>query len=246
MAKKQRLRKKAARNRKGYKRVKRPSPSRSRAISGHTIFTVQNEDLERLGPEEAVDSIRELLWAEARRIGLPTTSVNISTWVDVPDGGIDASVEADTSTLKGSFIEPGRNGYQIKASAAFQPWNQSHISKELFGQKGTPKKENLGRSVAKCLDDNGTYILVCTKADLPDAQQQKAVDLIKKHFGDCGLASWSVVSTFPYLDSVRRDADAVWTSRYSGLQSAFREAIASAPGPVVQAWPEVVSHVFGG
>jgi len=33
------------------------------------IFTVTNEDLDRLDPAEAVRFFRELLWAEARRLG---------------------------------------------------------------------------------------------------------------------------------------------------------------------------------
>ena len=33
------------------------------------IFSIKNEDLARLSPQEAVEFFRELLWAEARRIG---------------------------------------------------------------------------------------------------------------------------------------------------------------------------------
>lgn len=157
-----------------------------------SIFTVRNSDLERLTPEHAVELTRELLWVEARRIGLPTTSINATSWIDVPDGGVDATVEGDASRLKSALIKPGRAAFQIKAGARFQPWNDSHIREALFGNKKTPNKENLGAGVKACLDSKGTYVLVCTKVDLPDAQQRKAVELLKKYFSDCGYSDAKV------------------------------------------------------
>lgn len=149
------------------------------------IFTVTNADLGRLSPEQAVDLVRELLWAEARRIGLPTTSVNVSTWVDVADGGIDARVEGDAP--KGSaLIKPGHTAFQIKAGAGFEPWKDSQIRKTLWGDKRAPTKENLGAGVKTCLDGKGTYVLVCTNVDLPDAQDRKTIGLLKKQLSDCG------------------------------------------------------------
>jgi hypothetical protein len=62
-----------------------------------TIFTVKNEDLNRLSPAEAATCFRDHLWAEARRQGIPISNVNISSWINVPDGGIDASVNASTA-----------------------------------------------------------------------------------------------------------------------------------------------------
>jgi hypothetical protein len=38
-----------------------------------TIFTVRNQDLERLSAQEAVDFFRELLWAEATSLGIGKT-----------------------------------------------------------------------------------------------------------------------------------------------------------------------------
>src|SRR5713101_4167814 len=69
-----------------------PSKSPAQSVLAANILTVLNADLARLGPGEAVDLIRELLCAEARRIGLSTTEINVSAAVNMPDGGIDASV----------------------------------------------------------------------------------------------------------------------------------------------------------
>src|SRR5881397_4448728 len=110
-----------------------------------TIFTVANEDLGRLTPAGAGELLRDVLWADARCVGIHTTNINVSAWVDVPDGGIDASVNANPAALKGSVIKSRRLGFQVKAGTGFQPWQESHIRAELFGDR-TPKKTNLGPS----------------------------------------------------------------------------------------------------
>jgi hypothetical protein len=50
------------------------------------IFTVKNEHLQRLSPDEAVWFFADLLRAETRRLVLPVTSVNISSRTNEPDG----------------------------------------------------------------------------------------------------------------------------------------------------------------
>jgi len=105
--------------------------------------------------------------------------------VNMPDGGIDASVIGKPAMPTDSMLKPGRNSYQIKASGAFEPWKQSHLKKELFGKK-PPARGNLGGSVRRCLDENGTYLLVCTKCDLDESRQGKAADELKKLFAACG------------------------------------------------------------
>ena len=92
-----------------------------------TIFTVANDDLGRLPPAGAVELLREILWADARGLGLPTASINVSAWGDVPDGGINASVNAEPARLRGSVIKSHRLGFQVKAGTGFQPWQESNI-----------------------------------------------------------------------------------------------------------------------
>jgi len=150
-----------------------------------TIFSVRNQDLARLGPREAVDFFRELLWAEARRIGVGISKIHISSWINVPDGGIDALVEENIAPAQSDLIKAGRTGYQIKAGASFEPWQDAQIRKELFGRK-YPSKENLGNSIRDCLNKNGTYILVCFKQDLTDERHRQAVETLKYYFRECG------------------------------------------------------------
>lgn len=167
-----------------------------------TIFTIKNESLERLGPQEAVILFRDLLWAEARKIGIPISKIHISSWIDVPDGGIDAVVEGTIKT-SGDLIKQGHSGYQIKAGASFKPWQSSQIKKALFDTK-RPNKKNLGSSVRNCLDNDGTYVLVCFKQDLIDAQRRKAIGLIDYYFKQCGYPNprvevWSQSNLIGFL-----------------------------------------------
>jgi hypothetical protein len=157
----------------------------AQAVLAPNILTVFNEDLARPGPGEAVDLVRELLWAEARRIGLSTTEINVSADVSMPDGGIDASVQWNASAIPSDAIKPGRTSYQIKASGVFKPWDETHVKKELFGKK-SPAKVNLGESVRRCLEEKAAYVLVCTKCDLDEARHKKAIETLKKLFAQCG------------------------------------------------------------
>ena len=149
-----------------------------------TIFTVRNEDLTRLNQNTAVEFFQKLLWAEARRLGIEISKINVSSQVNVPDGGVDATVD-DVQIEEGQgIIKRGKTSYQIKAGTSFKPWQKSTIERELFDRKG-----NLGESIRACLDDNGTYILVCTGRDLSDSQHRDALKHIENFLKACGYSN---------------------------------------------------------
>ena len=149
------------------------------------IFTVTKENLGRLDPAEAVRFFRELLWAEARRLGIEMSQINVSSQVNVPDGGVDAAVEADSSIAQSAIIRPGKTCYQIKSGQEFKPWQESVIKKELFGE-GTPQRENLGEGIRACLDMDGIYVLVCTGIDLVDKQHRNVLTHLNGYLESCG------------------------------------------------------------
>ena len=69
-------------------------------MSLNTFFSVENEDLSRLQPQDAVEFFRNLLLAEATRIGLSKTKIDVPSAITVSDGGIDASVKNDHARRK--------------------------------------------------------------------------------------------------------------------------------------------------
>ncbi|MCH7605405.1 hypothetical protein IID24_05455, partial [Patescibacteria group bacterium] len=164
----------------------------TRGLSLHTIedinppLSLSAKHVDQLTPSSAVDLFRSLLWAEARRIGIPINKIKISLWIDIPDGGIDASISSDhvRNIMKSGLVKPGTTGYQIK-TGSFKPWQASAIKKELFGGK-KPNRDNLGESIRACLDANGRYVLVCFGKELTDKQYREAEKLLINNLKQCG------------------------------------------------------------
>jgi hypothetical protein len=152
----------------------------------NTFFSVANSDLERLSPQEAVDFFRELLWAEARRLGLPVGKVHVSSWIDVADGGVDASVEPFDGVERGDLIGAGDKAFQIKAGASFEPWQLAVIHNELFGKGKPVDQEHLATRVKECMEKNGTYVLVCFRRDPTQEQRRKAIENLGGLLRGCG------------------------------------------------------------
>ena len=190
-------------------------------MNSNTIFTVRNDDLGRLDERTAVDFFQRLLWAEARRIGIEISKINVSSRIHVPDGGVDATVDEVQIATGSGIIKPGKTSYQIKAGAAFKPWRKkSVIKKELFGAK-EPERGNLGRSIRDCLDDGGTYVLVCTGIDLVEPQRTDALNHIKNYLKQCGYQQskvevWSQSTLRGFLEVF--PSLALWITRRSGAE----------------------------
>ena len=153
-------------------------------MNNETIFTVKNEHLERLDQNTSVEFFRKLLWAEARSLGVEISKINVSSWINVPDGGVDANVDDAQITAGQGLIKQGKSSYQIKAGATFKPWQESVIKKELFGEKD-PGRQNLGKSIQVCLDAEGTYTLVCTGIDPTEPQRRDIRSHIEKYLKQC-------------------------------------------------------------
>ena len=149
------------------------------------IFIVTNEDLRQLDPAEAVRFFRELLWAEARRLGIDINKINISDRIYVKDGGIDGTVVKNHTATASGLIKAGETGYQIKSGKAFKPWQKSVIKQELFGLD-SETREHLGEGIRACLDAGGTYVLVCTRIDLVDSERRDALNHLNEYLKGCG------------------------------------------------------------
>ncbi|MYG07932.1 hypothetical protein F4167_15235, partial [Candidatus Poribacteria bacterium] len=134
------------------------------------IFTVKNEDLSRLDADSAVVFFQKLLWAEARRIGVELSKINISRRVNVRDGGIDATVNETQIETGIGIIKAGKTSYQIKSGKT-----KPNIKNELFG------KEDLKEGIQTCLNTESTYVLVCTGIDFVDSERMELLSEIKAY-----------------------------------------------------------------
>ena len=171
-------------------------------MSIETIFTVKNEHLNQLDQNTAVDFFQKLLWAEARRLGIELSKINISRRVNVKDGGIDATVN-DTQAPTGSgLIKSGKTCYQIKSGET-----RPNIKNELFGSGNDVNKQNLKKGIQACLKDGsgGTYVLVCTGIDLVDREHREILTDIMNYLGQCGYQDpkvevWSQNTLIAFLE----------------------------------------------
>jgi hypothetical protein len=150
---------------------------------------VENEQIGRYGSLEAVQLFGDLLWAEARRLGI-APEIRISEKVNTADGGIDAS--ANNGEVSASdLIRTGYSGYQIKTGTTFA-LTEGKLKKEFFGQGHDIKKENLGESVRRCLDMSGHLTFVCFGIDPVESQVNTAHDLVTGWLKTCGYPDASV------------------------------------------------------
>jgi hypothetical protein len=160
-----------------------------------TIFTVKNEDLSRLKAESAVEFFQRLLWAEARRLGLELSKINISRRVNVRDGGIDATVGETQIESETGIIKSGKTSYQIKSGIT-----KPNIEDELFG------REDLKEGIQDCLNTDSTYVLVCTGIDLVYREQVEIISKIKEYLKPYGeqlpnVEVWSQNTLVGFLES---------------------------------------------
>ena len=180
-----------------------------------TIFTVKNEHLDLLNERTAVDFFQKLLWAEARRIGIEVSKINVSRRINVPDGGVDATVDDFQIAAGNGIIKPGQTSYQIKAGKRFNPLQESAIKKELLNN------QNLKEEIQSCLDACGTYILVCTGYDFNSREKKKILNHIRKQLEFCGYPNskidvWSQNTLCSFLEMF--PSLALWVTRRSSAQ----------------------------
>ncbi len=151
------------------------------------FFDITDEDIKRATARQTVEVMRQVLWADADRIGLPARCIRISHRIDVPDGGVDAVVEAHPALSCADALMPGRASYQIKAGTAFRPTRASHIHAALFDVRKGPKHANLKPAIRRCLQEEGTYVLVCFGTDPTETELAKGVRLIQSALADAGF-----------------------------------------------------------
>jgi len=156
-----------------------------------TIFTIKKNALRDIGAEEATRLFRNLLWCEARRIGLSPHNVVISLDITVPDGGVDARVDAYINT--DSILVRGATHFQLKVGHGFKPWQLSALKKELFGKSSSkPKKDILAPGIRACLKNRGRFVLVTFGYDLTPAQHSVAKKQLTKLLRACGYRAPNV------------------------------------------------------
>ena len=140
----------------------------------NTFFSVSNDDLKRLTPDDAADVFRELLWAEATSSKIGVNLINVPSAITVADGGIDAEVRDVKEDSTRGIIKAGLTRYQIKAGNI--SLTESSAKDILLKEKSTEIKPK----IKSCLDKDGTLVIVLFGSDNPETKDNQLIDICKK------------------------------------------------------------------
>lgn len=175
-------------------------------------FSVEPKVFVDLSPDRAVALFRQLLWAEAGRVGIGRHLINVPDCINVGDGGIDAYID-DACPSDDDVIPIGSSAFQIK-SADLKPTacrRELHIGDDLTN----PLKKELDRRLQR----GAAYVLVLS-ADITDAQTQARLKAVKEELVLCGHEKTEVrVYTANQL--------AGFTGRHPSLLASLRPELSS-------------------
>lgn len=150
-------------------------------------FAPEPNQLGQLDATDGTNLILALLRCEAIANGLSPKDVVLSLSLNIKDGGIDAKVE-QSPRLSG-LLSKGLTSYQIKTGTSFKPWQPSSLKKTLFGKTDAPpSKQLLGDEIQRCLEQNGTYVVVTFGHDLNPDQHTKTTMHLVELLSACGYS----------------------------------------------------------
>lgn len=134
------------------------------------MFTVSPDDIRHFTGEQLVALLRVLVYAEARKAGVPLRNVDVPLQITIADGGRDAIVQWQDGEESTDYF-PGRDVvFQCKAS----DHGDAQWEKEVWTKKSQPKtvaKKILNEAIDGVLARGAIYVgvtatpLVGTKAD---------------------------------------------------------------------------------
>lgn len=127
------------------------------------MFVIEQEDIKDFDGTKLVALLRVLMYAEARRAGVPLRNVDVPLQITVADGGKDASVHWDGGADSTEFFPSRDIVFQCKATDR----GDSQWKKEVWtktSQPSTVAKKILNRAVKGALDRGGCYVGVTATA----------------------------------------------------------------------------------
>lgn len=125
------------------------------------MFTVHHDEIKDFTGDELVELLRRLLYAEARKAGVPLSGIHVPLQITVADGGVDGSIVWTGGQASTDYF-PGRDViFQCKAKdRGNTQWEHEVWSKAT--QPKTVAAKALNNAVRDVLARGGSYIGVTT------------------------------------------------------------------------------------
>ncbi|OGA14120.1 MAG: hypothetical protein A3H32_14680 [Betaproteobacteria bacterium RIFCSPLOWO2_02_FULL_63_19] len=180
-------------------------------------------DVESLAPLELARLLRRLLYLEAQAAGIPTSAVQASLKIDVPDGGEDGRIQWQGEPTYTKWLPSRFCLFQSKA----KDLNPSDCKREVLNHGTTQLKPR----VKEVLDAGGTYILFYGR-DCNMEHQVPRIEKIREAIREAGEL---------YADTcqlVIRDANqiAAWASEYLSATVQVFAAVNKPLPPSLENW----------
>lgn len=175
------------------------------------MFTVHPNEIKDFTGDELVELLRRLLYAEARKAGVPLRGVHVPLQITVADGGQDACIiwtggEASTDYFPGRDIV-----FQCKAKDTGNlQWEQEVWTKPT--QKKTVPVKILNPAVRDVIARGGSYIGITAKA-LVGNKPADRVKAIKKGITTAGGNPANLAT----VDVYEGNKLAAWASAHPGV-----------------------------
>lgn len=126
------------------------------------MFTVHPDEIKDFTGDQLVALLRRLLYAEARKAGVPLRGVDVPLQITVADGGRDGSIFWDGGNASTDYLPSRDIVFQCKAKdKGDAQWRSEVWTKPT--QKSRVKDKHLSDAVKGVLDRGGTYIGITAK-----------------------------------------------------------------------------------
>jgi hypothetical protein len=150
------------------------------------MFTVDPSEIQHLDGLQVVQLLRVLLFAEARKAGVPLRNVDVPLQITIADGGQDAIVKWEGGEAATDFF-PGRDiVFQCKAT----DHGDAQWKKEVWTKKSQRTKTKLlNPAISEVLARGGSYVGVTATplaGSKPDDRAKAIAEGIRAASGDPG------------------------------------------------------------
>lgn len=166
------------------------------------ILEVKPDDIKKLDEVQLTDLLLRLLRLEARKHGIPVSSISGTLNIKAKDGGEDACIRWSEGPEKTDWIPNRYTLFQCKATGM----PPSKCSSEIISDG------KLKPRVKEVFDNNGSYILFCTDDCTPQSKEDR-IKAFRDSIKSTGTSYYDTVDIQIYdTNSIR-----LWTTDYISL-----------------------------
>jgi hypothetical protein len=198
-------------------------------VSRMSMFDVEPNHIERLEPEQLVRLLRQLLYLEAERHGIPRSATNVPLQISVPDGGEDGRIQWEGGPDHTDFVPNRFTVFQSKATGM----GPADCKKELL----TRTQDSLKTQVEKVLDEGGAYVFFCRQSYVQEDIEQRIAEA-RQGLKDLGRGDWQSA----HLEFHDGNKIVAWVNRFFPAEVYVFECNGIALPLGIKSWWNWASH----